>query len=56
MLYALNPRYPSFSEIPAIQKDLGSVDQKPRRVLLNNFDAAVRSHQCMLIEFVDVVC
>lgn len=60
MPHALNPRYPSLSElnieIPAIPKDFGSVDQRPRRVLLNNFDAAVRSHQCVLIEFVDVVC
>ncbi len=48
MPHALNPRYPSLSslniEIPSEPKEFMSVDQKPRRILLNNFDAAVRTH------------
>jgi hypothetical protein len=48
MPHALNPRYPDLSElnieIPAEPKEFKSVDQKPRRILLNNFDAAVRLH------------
>ncbi|KAL8811792.1 MAG: hypothetical protein Q9200_001524 [Gallowayella weberi] len=53
MPQALNPRYPSLSElnidIPSQPKDLKSVDQRPRRVLLNNFDAA-GGNACMLLE------
>ncbi|KAL8807191.1 MAG: hypothetical protein Q9182_000873 [Xanthomendoza sp. 2 TL-2023] len=53
MPQALNPRYPSLSElnleIPSQPKHLRPVDQKPRRILLNNFDAA-GGNACMLLE------
>lgn len=46
MPHTLNPNFPSLSElkidIPSESKEFKSVDQKPRRILLNNFDAAVR--------------
>ncbi|KAL8910261.1 MAG: hypothetical protein Q9171_004425 [Xanthocarpia ochracea] len=53
MPHALNPRYPSLSslniEIPSEPKEFKSVDQKPRRILLNNFDAA-GGNACMVLE------
>lgn len=46
MPHTLNPNFPSLSElkidIPSESKEFKSVNQKPRRILLNNFDAAVR--------------
>jgi hypothetical protein len=49
MPHSLNPKYPSLSElnieIPSEQKEFKSVDQRPRRILLNNFDAAVHFHR-----------
>ena len=47
MPHALNPRYPSGLniEIPSEPKEFKSAGQRPRRILLNNFDAAVRSHR-----------
>lgn len=45
MPHALNPKYPDLSklniEIPSEPKEFKSVEQRPRRILLNNFDAAV---------------
>jgi hypothetical protein len=47
MPHALNHNYPPLSElkieIPSDPKEFKSVGQKPRRILLNNFDAAVSS-------------
>ena len=48
MPHALNLRYPSLSElnieILSEPKEFKPVDQRPRRILRNNFNAAVRSH------------
>lgn len=45
MPHALNPNYAPLSqlniEIPSEAKEFKSVEHKPRRILLNNFDAAV---------------
>ncbi|KAF9634982.1 LasS2 [Lasiodiplodia theobromae] len=53
MPHTLNPNFPSLSElkidIPSESKEFKSVNQKPRRILLNNFDAA-GGNACMLLE------
>lgn len=49
MPHALNLRYPSLSElnieIRSEPKEFKSFDQRPRRILLKNFDAVVRSYR-----------
>ncbi|KAF2143953.1 uncharacterized protein K452DRAFT_266997 [Aplosporella prunicola CBS 121167] len=58
MPHALNPKYPSLSElgidIPSEPKEFKPMDHKPRRILLNNFDAA-GGNACMLLEDYSVV-
>lgn len=53
MPHALNPRFPPLSElnieIPSEPKAFKKESQKPRRILLNNFDAA-GGNACMLLE------
>ncbi|KAG8156824.1 hypothetical protein KVR01_013237 [Diaporthe batatas] len=53
MPHALNPKFPDLSdinvEIPSEQKPFEKKSGKPRRILLNNFDAA-GGNACMLLE------
>ncbi|KAH8892730.1 non-reducing polyketide synthase [Thozetella sp. PMI_491] len=53
MPHALNSKYPSLPklniEIPSEPKEFKAIDQRPRRVLLNNFDAA-GGNACILLE------
>lgn len=53
MPHALNPRFPPLSElnieIPSEPKAFNRKSQQPRRILLNNFDAA-GGNACMLLE------
>jgi zearalenone synthase (nonreducing iterative type I polyketide synthase) len=54
--HALNPRYPSLSkiniEIPTEPKEFKPTGQKPRRILLNNFDAAGGNASILLEDYV----
>ena len=53
MPHTLNPRFPSLSElnieIPSDSKTFDSMSHQPRRILLNNFDAA-GGNACLLLE------
>ncbi|KAF2273801.1 polyketide synthase [Westerdykella ornata] len=59
MPHTLNPRYPDLSEvgidIPSEPKPFTSVGQKPRRILLNNFDAAGGNASLILEDYLSPV-
>lgn len=54
--HALNPRYPDLSkvniEIPTVPMEFKRTGQKPRRILLNNFDAAGGNASILLEDYV----
>nr|ACD39753.1 non-reducing polyketide synthase [Hypomyces subiculosus] len=59
MPHTLNPKYPSLSElnihIPSEPKEFKAIGERPRRILLNNFDAAGGNASLILEDFPSTV-